>query len=217
MGGKDGVINVYEIKTGKKIANMKGHRASICKLAIVVNKNKKYLASGSDQGCSSIVLWDTVSWNMSMRIEGHKGAVTAIVDLQDNRSLISGSYDKSINIYNLNDEGKIIYNLPSNGTSVTAILLNCNQTKVISCGLDNTICVWQIVKDKMGSYIETMFMERTIRNSTMICSIVASMLNPDVLFIGGKDGMIKLINIEKKEVYRTYSVCNNAVIEMVAL
>lgn len=69
----------------------------------------------------------------------------------------------------------------------------------------------------MGSYIETMFMERTIRNSTMICSIVASMLNPDVLFIGGKDGMIKLINIEKKEVYRTYSVCNNAVIEMVAL
>jgi WD40 repeat protein len=82
---------------------MKGHRASICKLAIVVNKNKKYLASGSDQGCSSIVLWDTASWNMSMRIEGHKGAVTAIVDLQDNRSLISGSYDKSINIYNLND------------------------------------------------------------------------------------------------------------------
>ena len=40
---------------------------------------------------------------MRMRIEYHKAAVTAILDLQDNRSLISGSYDKTINVYNLNN------------------------------------------------------------------------------------------------------------------
>jgi hypothetical protein len=40
---------------------------------------------------------------MKMKIEGHKAAVTAIVDLKDNQSLISGSYDKRLNIYNLHN------------------------------------------------------------------------------------------------------------------
>lgn len=81
-----------------------------------------------------------------MKIEYHKAAVTAIVDLQDNRSLISGSYDKTINVYNLNEEGKIQFNLPVNKTSVTAVLLSCNGNKLISCGLDDTISVYQIMR-----------------------------------------------------------------------
>jgi len=66
-------------------------------------QGRQYLASGSDHGCSSICLWDTTTWNMKMKIEGHKAAVTAIVDLKDNQSLISGSYDKRLNIYNLHN------------------------------------------------------------------------------------------------------------------
>ena len=40
-----------------------------------------------------------------------------------------------------------------------------------------------------------MFLEREIQNNTMICSITASVLNPDLVFLGTKDGKIKLINI----------------------
>lgn len=68
--------------------------------------------------------------------------------------MISGSYDKSINIYNLNSEGKMIYNLPINKTAVTAILLNCNNSKMISCGLDDSsLNVWQIVRDNTNRYV----------------------------------------------------------------
>ena len=51
----------------------------------------------------------------------------------------------------------------------------------------------------------------------MICSLIASNLNPELLFLGSKDGKIKLINIERGEAYRTHSVCNNAIIEMVII
>ena len=68
VGSKDGIITVYDSNSGQKIANLRGHKASICKLALVSNQGKKYLASGSDHGCSSIVLWDTTSWNMRMKI-----------------------------------------------------------------------------------------------------------------------------------------------------
>ena len=146
------------MSSGQQIANLKGHKAGVCKLALVVSNGKKFLASGSDYGCSSIVLWDILSWNMRMKIESHKAAISAIVDLNDNRSMISGSYDKNINIYNLNNEGKMLYNLPINKTPVTAILLNCNNSKMISCGLDDSVNVWQIVRDNGNKYVETMFL-----------------------------------------------------------
>ena len=92
-----------------------------------------------------------------MRIESHRAAVTAIVDLQDGRGLVSGSYDKTINVYSLANDGKLAYSLPANKTSVTALLLNCNSTKLISCGLDDTLSVWQLVRGDSGA-VETMFL-----------------------------------------------------------
>jgi WD40 repeat protein len=151
-----------------------------------------------------------------MRIESHKAAVTAIVDLGDNRSLVSGSYDKTINVYNINSEGKILYNLPVNKTSVTAILLNCSGDKMISCGLDNTISVWQVVRGS-SRIVETMFLKNVFENNTTICSIITSILEPDVVFVGTKDGQIKLINTNETEPYKIYSVCNSAVIELAAV
>lgn len=68
VGSKDGVIIVYDTISGQKMANLRGHKASICKLALVTHNGKKYLASGSDHGCSSIVLWDTNTWNIRMKI-----------------------------------------------------------------------------------------------------------------------------------------------------
>lgn len=157
VGSKDGVINIYDCTSGQKLANLRGHKASICKLAMIYYNGKKYLASGSDHGCSSIVLWDTITWNMRMKIEYHNAAVTAIVDLQDNRSILSGSYDKTINVYSLNEEGKMLFNLPVNKTSVTAVLLSCNGNKLISCGLDDTVSIYQIMRGA-NRQVETMFL-----------------------------------------------------------
>jgi WD40 repeat protein len=75
--------------------------------------------------------------------------VTSIVDLQDNQSLVSGSYDKKINIYNLLT-GKISFNLPANKSSVTGIILNNVGNKMISCGLDSYLTVWQVVRNTYG-------------------------------------------------------------------
>ena len=68
VGSKDGVITIYDSLSGQKMANLRGHKASICKLALVNNNGRKYLASGSDHGCSSIVLWDINTWNIRMKI-----------------------------------------------------------------------------------------------------------------------------------------------------
>lgn len=86
------------------------------------------------------------------KLEGHKAAVTAIVDLLDGQSIVSGSYDKKINIYNLKT-GKISYNLPTNKSSVTGIVLNRDATKMVSCGLDNSLNVWQIIRSQHSNNV----------------------------------------------------------------
>lgn len=51
----------------------------------------------------------------------------------------------------------------------------------------------------------------------MICSLVGSVLHEDVIYIGTKDGKLKLINVERGEAYKTISCSNNALIETLVL
>jgi WD40 repeat protein len=79
-GSKDHTINVYSLD-GKKIRYLKGHQAAICCLAFVKGPSGDLLASGSDNGCGSVILWDTKSWQSTSKIQAHEAAVTSIVDL----------------------------------------------------------------------------------------------------------------------------------------
>jgi WD40 repeat protein len=114
--------------------------------------------------------------------------------LQDNTHILSGSYDKKINVYNF-EQGRFVYNLPANQTSVTGAIINRAGTKVITCGLDKALNVWQISKN--NGKVETLFLERKIQNDVLICSMVASSFQNEFVVVGTKDGKIKMINIEK--------------------
>lgn len=100
FGLKDGTIQITT-SDGQNIATLLEHKASICTLSLVKIKGQTYLASGSDIGCNKIIIWDMASWQPLERFEGHKAAVTAIIDLQDDTHILSGSYDKKINVYNV--------------------------------------------------------------------------------------------------------------------
>lgn len=110
----------------------------------------------------------------------------------------------------------MLFNLPVNKSSVTALLLNANGNKLVSCGLDDSLNVWQVVRGS-GRAVETLYLERIIKNNTMICSLTASVLQPDLILLGAKDGKIKLINIDRGEAYKTIQCCSPAVIELVAI
>ena len=67
--------------------------------------------------------------------------------------------------------------------------------------------------------MDTFFLERIIENNTMIFSIVESEIKSDVLYMGTKDGKIKIINIEKGESFKNIQCfpAETGVIEMVLL
>lgn len=101
-GGKDSLIHVYSLD-GTKIATLRGHSASICTIGVLNPKDTKpILVSGGDSKCNSIVFWDTNTWTIRSKIQVHNAAVTALADCCDGQTLISGSFDKKINVINYN-------------------------------------------------------------------------------------------------------------------
>jgi WD40 repeat protein len=79
------------------------------------------------------------------KVVGHSAAVTAIVDLDDGRHLVTGSYDKKINLYS-HAKGKLITSLNNNRTSVTSMIMTADKSRLVSSGLDNSLSIWTIIR-----------------------------------------------------------------------
>ena len=52
-GGKDRVLRVYEVSSGKLLYVLTGHQANICSLS----NHGSFVSSGGDHGCSSLIMW----------------------------------------------------------------------------------------------------------------------------------------------------------------
>lgn len=78
-GGKDRTVRVYDALNTKLICALQGHKASICSIA----NHDNFVSTGGDNGCSSLIVWDTKNWTIYSKIQAHSAALTSIVDLQD--------------------------------------------------------------------------------------------------------------------------------------
>lgn len=51
----------------------------------------------------------------------------------------------------------------------------------------------------------------------MICSVVSSATRPNLVYLGTKDGRLKIVDTDKGESIKNMSCCNNALIEMLVI
>jgi WD40 repeat protein len=142
VGGKDKVLRAYEVATGKLLYVLSGHQASICSMA----NHGQLISSGGDHGCSSLIVWDVKTWNIRSKVQLHSAAVTCIVDLQDSSNLVTGSFDRKINIFSYR-RGVVIFTVNSCKAGITCMGLTSDKHRLISSLLDNSIAIWKITRD----------------------------------------------------------------------
>ena len=105
----------------------------------------EFLASGGDVGCSSLILWDIRSLTIRCKMQIHSAAISGIVDLADDETIVTCSYDKKISVFNYRTE-KVVFSICANKTAVSCLGVSAEGRKVISSGFDNNISIWNIVK-----------------------------------------------------------------------
>jgi WD40 repeat protein/DNA-binding Lrp family transcriptional regulator len=96
-GGRDGVVRLWEIASGKERRAMYGDTASVG--AAAFSADGTVLATGSNNGF--IRLWDVASGQRLHSFDGHRGAVIAVAFAQRDSALITASVDGTALVWDL--------------------------------------------------------------------------------------------------------------------
>ncbi len=75
------------------------------------------------------------------KLEGHTGEVRAIAFSPDGQQILSGSYDRTLRLWDT-DSGQLIHKLEGHTSSVLAIAFSPDGKQILSGGWDKTLRLW---------------------------------------------------------------------------
>jgi len=94
-GDVTGLIQLWDMTTGKLTAAAAGHTAPVNSLAF--SPDGKRIVSGSADG--TVKLWDTTTGLLLLTLTGHADAVTCVAFSPDGRRIASGGNDKTVRLW----------------------------------------------------------------------------------------------------------------------
>ena len=101
----DPQIHLWELASGQEVARLEGHRESTRGLAF--SPDSRWLASCSGGNASSddqsVRIWDVATGREHRRFEGHRGAVNEVAFTPDGRSVVSGSADATVLVWDVSE------------------------------------------------------------------------------------------------------------------
>ncbi len=128
-------------------------------------------------------------------LTGHSEGITSIVISPDGQTLVSGSWDNNIKIWNLKN-GNLIRTLSGHSNVIDSIVISPDGQTLVSGSADRTIKIWNL---KNGNLI------RTLSGHSRSVNSVAISPDGQTLVSGSDDKTIKIWNLETGNLIRTLS------------
>ena len=95
-------VTIRDVETGAKIITLKGHDATITRMAFSPDGTRLAGAAGSGQGnrgVKTVPVWDVTTGELVMTLAGHADAVSAVAYSPDGRRLATGSWDGTVRLW----------------------------------------------------------------------------------------------------------------------
>ncbi|EAS04039.1 WD domain, G-beta repeat protein (macronuclear) [Tetrahymena thermophila SB210] len=191
-GSLDYTIKFWQLESSSFdfIKTIRGHTSPIYALQKIEKENNIFLASGSADG--EIRIWNPILQGKELlaTFNDHQDAVMSIIYNDD--FLISGSADKTVKVWNL-DELFCTQTLNQDqpATSLCTFQNESLRCLVSACG--DGFRIWN--QKKPGDYKLKSYNNKAHKKGISIIAAIGSS-NVDIA-TAGKDGLIKLWNIEK--------------------
>jgi ribosomal RNA-processing protein 9 len=195
-GSKDHSVLVWDVHTHTKVATLCAHwkktknttnRTAGQVLAVACSDDGKYVAVGKRDAVVSIYDIRAGKNGLVKTFAGHKGAVTCLAFRSQSNQLFSGSEDRCIRHYNL-DEMLYLETLYGHQFGVTDI--DCHRReRPVSVARDRTARAWKLAEDA----------HLIFRGGSKVQSADAVTCIKDDWFVTGhEDGVVSLWMMEKK-------------------
>ncbi len=143
INGLDEKIRIFETEGFNEIVTLPGHKeGACCSIFSSLNSEKSMLISGGKDG--HIKEWDWQNEKLIQAIPAHNFAVYDCLILNNGKTLVSASRDKTIKIWNTDDLSFVQkLDLKSGGHkhSVNS-LIKVNEDRFLSCSDDRKIILW---------------------------------------------------------------------------
>ena len=99
-GGEDGTVKLWDVQTGGELRTLRGHGGDVCTVAFSPGPGRWVASAGED---STVKVWDGETGDLVRSFRGHTGLVSSVAfgPDPDGRSLISGSHDHTVKIWDL--------------------------------------------------------------------------------------------------------------------
>lgn len=114
-GGDDGLVKLWDPRTGDRLETLVGHEGSIETLAI--SPDGTFLVSaGADR---TVRLWDLATLSERLQLQGHTELINSVAISPDSRWIASGSADRTIRLWQA-DSGQLLRTVDSTAHELTA-------------------------------------------------------------------------------------------------
>lgn len=138
-GSRDTTLRMWDCQTGEQVRLFQGHKGTVFSVQFRPTYHQ-VLSAGMD---GTIRLWDVRSAYEMSRFTGHNDWVNTIAVSPGGTTAASGALDGKIGIWDLTSPpGAPKLMLEGHGRSVTKVLFVADQKRLLSCGLDQTIRLW---------------------------------------------------------------------------
>jgi RNA polymerase sigma factor (sigma-70 family) len=147
-GRSDHRADVFELKTGKPITELRGHKGEVWGVALSAD-GKQAVTGAWDQ---TIRVWDVESGKELRRFEGVTDFVRCLALSSDGRFVVAGHFSQpqgagTLRVWDL-EKGKEIRSFVGHAQEVTSVSFSPDGTKLLSSSFDKTVRLWDLESGK---------------------------------------------------------------------
>ena len=206
--GGDKIIRLWDVERGTQIQEFAGHTAPV--FCVVFSADGKSLVSGGgssnypdkgQNGYGEIRIWDPATGKERARVQSHTWPVARLVFTPDGKTLISGGYDNTIKLWDLDDKGQLQERLTMTvGSSQGIYDMDLSPDgKTLAVAGDGTVKLWDVTT---GKERDTVLEKSAYRDGFIWLSVVFS---PDGKTVAAASPMQEWENKDKKFVVQRRS------------
>lgn len=142
-GDAEGMVKVWERKSGHLIQSIKAHPGEV--RALTFSPDGQRLATGGQ--FHFVKIWNTADWHLEKEFDAHDGTTTCLHFSASGTTLASGGRDGVIHLWDAKSWTKQV--ALELGNVVNRVHLSADERSLLTTDKDRQITIWTCIKEKV--------------------------------------------------------------------